>query len=427
MKPRTKLQVEVMRLSKELHYRENELLPWASKECLEHKGYATKSRVVCMDCGGKFSPELVSRKRAVCPHCKTKIKVEQSRKTTDKQSVYFAIAEIIGEFQVIRNFELTAHYKAGVTAQYSCWEILQHWVRSDGKKEVVARNHTVNWYCDSWNGDMEIRKDYPRYYRQGEKYDIYPYKYHPDSEFKDIYRMYGINENLQGLTFIEAIGLLPKNTKAETLLKAKQYSLLGSNSEYNNRIERYWASIKICIRNKYKIEDASIWFDYLDLLRYFGKDLHNAHYVCPKNLKKEHDRLVKKKRKKQEQEESEQKKRKAVEDEKKFRELKAKFFGIEFTDGEINIKVLSNVQDYVKEGDTLHHCVFTNNYHLKADSLILSARIKEKPIETVEVSLKTMKVVQSRGLRNSVTEYHDRIVRLVNKNSRLIKKRIVAT
>ncbi|EJZ1787450.1 PcfJ domain-containing protein, partial [Shigella dysenteriae] len=46
--------------------------------------------------------------------------------------------------------------------------------------------------------------------------------------------------------------------------------------------------------------------------------------------------------------------------------------------------------------------------------------------ETVEVSLKTLEVVQSRGLHNSNTEYHDRIVNLVNSNVNLIRQRMEA-
>ena len=42
MKPRTKMQVDVIQLSKYLRLREKELLTWAIKECLEHKGFQTK-------------------------------------------------------------------------------------------------------------------------------------------------------------------------------------------------------------------------------------------------------------------------------------------------------------------------------------------------------------------------------------------------
>lgn len=47
-------------------------------------------------------------------------------------------------------------------------------------------------------------------------------------------------------------------------------------------------------------------------------------------------------------------------------------------------------------------------------------------IETVEVSLSQLKVIQSRGVCNKQTEYHDKIVQLVNDNMPLIQKRIAA-
>lgn len=70
------------------------------------------------------------------------------------------------------------------------------------------------------------------------------------------------------------------------------------------------------------------------------------------------------------------------------------------------------------------HGVFSNEYYKKVNSLILSARIKNKPVETIEVSLKNMSIVQSRGLRNKATEYHDRIINLVQSNINLIHKAV---
>ena len=69
MRARTKLQAEVLRCSQYLINYEVKVLSFAKEECLENKGLATKNRVICMICGGRFSTELVSRKRAVCPHC----------------------------------------------------------------------------------------------------------------------------------------------------------------------------------------------------------------------------------------------------------------------------------------------------------------------------------------------------------------------
>jgi hypothetical protein len=130
-----------------------------------------------------------------------------------------------------------------------------------------------------------------------------------------------------------------------------------------------------------------------------------------------------KKRAIQEKEKLEIKKQRAIEQEEIFKKLKEQFMGINFSDGLILVKVLESVQEYVEEGDKLHHCVFTNNYFSKEDSLILSARIKDEPVETVEISLKDFKILQCRGKFNTVTEHHDRIIDLVNKNIQQIRKR----
>lgn len=56
-------------------------------------------------------------------------------------------------------------------------------------------------------------------------------------------------------------------------------------------------------------------------------------------------------------------------------------------------------------------------------SLILSAKDKEgHRLETVEISTKTWRVLQSRGLLNRTTPFHDQIVRLVEQNIGLFKK-----
>lgn len=421
MKPKTKLQFEVLENSKYLSNIENIMLSWAKKDILEHKGFATKTRVICMDCGNFFSPELVSRKRAVCPHCHTKLKIEQTRKRKDKQSVDIAYAQVYGEFQVIRNFELFAYYKDGKSPNYFIWEVLQHWVLPDGKREVVARTHNMG--CSAWCGDLEIRQKTTGSYYSQRLNEVFPYKYHPDSTFKSEYRKYGIDHNLDGLTFLRAIKLLPESPMAETLLKAKQYNLLGYLDNYYSSTYRYWSSIKICLRNKYFIKDARHYIDYLELLDHFGKDLRNAHYVCPKNLKKEHDLLVAKRKRQRDREQAASRREKLLKDEKVFEKLKkAMFAGIVFSDGIIKVRILESVKEYIEEGDAMHHCV--SGYALKEDSLIFSAQIRGKRIETVEVSLKQLKVVQCRGLQNKNTEYHDRIISLVNKNMHLIKERL---
>ena len=149
------------------------------------------------------------------------------------------------------------------------------------------------------------------------------------------------------------------------------------------------AGIRIAIRNGYAIGKPTEWCDYIDLLRFFGKDLHNAHFVCPADLPAAHDLYMAKKRRHMQMERRQEERRKALEQEASFVEAKGRFFGVEFSDGEICIKVLDSVEAIRQEGEAMHHCVFTNEYYLKADSLILSATIDGKRIETIEVSLKT--------------------------------------
>jgi hypothetical protein len=214
------------------------------------------------------------------------------------------------------------------------------------------------------------------------------------------------------------------DSRAETLLKAGQTGLLKFfvNNGFRH-IDCYWASTRICIRNAYRVDDASLWRDYIDLLQFFGKDLHNAKYVCPADLKAEHDRYVQKKREFQERERREEARKKALKDEAVFKEMKSRFFGIQFTDGLIQVRVLESVEEIMLEGNILHHCVFLSGYHLKPDSLIFSASVDGKQMETVELSLSKWQVLQSRGTCNQNTEYHERIIELVEKNISLIRKR----
>ena len=87
---------------------------------------------------------------------------------------------------------------------------------------------------------------------------------------------------------------------------------------------------------------------------------------------------------------------------------KANFLNLTFTDGLLFVHVLQSVDEFYEEGKEMQHCVFSNAYYNKEYSLILSATINGKRIETIEVSLKTFQIVQSRGLCNANTEYHDR-------------------
>ena len=117
---------------------------------------------------------------------------------------------------------------------------------------------------------------------------------------------------------------------------------------------------------------------------------------------------------------------KEKENEDTFIALKSKFFGLVITDNELTIKVLESIEEYYEEGKQQDICVFGAGYYRKENTLILSARIDGQIVETVEIDLRTLKVVQCHGKYNKDTEYHDRIINLVNSNAKLIRERMTA-
>ena len=293
------------------------------------------------------------------------------------------------------------------------------------------------FYYDVWNlySDMEIRTN-----NQHRAYDINPYCTYPKMRIIPELKRNGFNGSLHNLSPFDLFTAILNNSKQETLLKAGQIAVLRYSINTYFKLEEYWASLKICIRNGYTITEASMWRDYIDLLRYFGKDSNNPKYVCPTDLKAEHDRLMDKKNKIMEKEREQQRIRMAqrrIEAERQKAERlerakteyalkKANFLDLNITDGFIFISVLQNVEDFYEEGKAMHHCVYSNEYYNRDNSLILSARIDGKRVETIEVNLENLSIIQSRGACNQDTKYHDRIVSLVNKNMKLIRKRMAA-
>jgi hypothetical protein len=426
MKPRNKFQQQVFELSKKLSPISKVQKEWAFQNCIEHIGKrSAKGVITCTECGHSWqgSSELGDALvGAECPHCAAKLEIVNTRKMVFRQSAYFSIVTKKEDFQVLRFFLIKYYAKAGQKAHYFISEVVQRWIAPNGRYETIARMRPMSYYNDVWifHSKLEIRPEKDHHY-------ISPACVYPKQWLIPELKRSGYKGDNIGLSHLTLFRTLLADSRAETLLKAGQINILqtfaGKNWQY---INEYWNAIKICLRNNYKIKDTRIWKDYINLLQFFGKDTRNAKFVCPTNLTAEHDFYVKKKRAWQERRNREEKRKKALEAEKQFHELKSRFFGIQFTDGLIQIRMLESVEEVMHEGDTLHHCVFTNNYHLKPDSLILSACVNGKSMETIEFSLSEMEVVQCRGLRNKNSEYHDRIIELVKKNKRLIKQRMAA-
>ena len=426
MKPRTRIQQEVARLSKRLPGLTEEQRAYAFRHCFKH--YAIKradGTNICTECGHSWKSEHDLADTVcgcTCPDCGMELEALRTRKRVFNENEYFCIITTCKQYQVIRFFFVKSRYKAGQAAEYSIYEVVQRWISPKGTTVTVARLRGMSiLYYDLWAeySDMEVRKN-----NKLRAYDINPVCTYPRQRFIPELKRNGFKGDYHNILPYDLFKAILSDCRAETLLKAGQYPMLRYYIYHSFNIVEYWASLKICIRNGYTIANGSMWRDTIDLLRHFGKDTNSPKYVCPADLKAEHDKLVAKRNRQRERERTEQQRQKAIEDEKNYLKAKGIFFGLVFSDNLIRIKVIESVEEMIEEGRMMHHCV--GGYHNRENSLILSATIDGRRIETIEVSLKTLEVVQCRGLCNENTEYHDRIVNLVNSNVNLIRQRMEA-
>lgn len=409
---------------------------WAYRNCVEHFAYRTKSgTLTCSDCGHvwKSTDSILCDTIAgcKCPRCGAELKVRNTLRRKDEQTQYFSVITAHKGFQVIRVAQIKAISHKGEPRKVYYIEVVQRWISPKGKVTDMAllRGMSFN-YCDSWSywSDMEVRT-YNRLYDEVCTWgDVYPRM----SVIPQLKRN-GFKGDFYGISPVRLFKALLVDPRMETLMKAGEIEEMKYFLSNPCNADEFWASYLIAKRHRYHINNIGMWCDYLLMLKNLGKDLRNPKNICPEDFIEAHDGLSRKIEDRRRREREETDRRRVVEkllrekkNEEEFKALKSKFFGLVISDNEISVKVLESIEEYCNEGHTQHICVFSSYYYLKKDSLVLSARIGDTIIETVEVDLQTLKVVQCHGKYNKDTEYHDRIINLVNSNARLIKERMTA-
>lgn len=414
---------------------------WAKDTCFEKIGYYNKGEVWCMNCGRvhekKASPlgiDLVGDE-TVCPHCGTHLKLKNSRKRKSIERWYFTIATTCRGFQVFRHFiiersmyKVSENISGGHEPYFSINEAVQNWITEDGKEYIMARPcKCIPHIYDAWDfkKPMSIKDSGSgrlRYSYSPDKYDINSEFVYPARRVIPKLKRDGFTFRCNKVSASSLAVMLLTDNEAEMLIKTKQYDLLYQKS-VRGIPQDIKPSINICNRNGYRVKDASLWMDYIHLLQHFNMDTRNAKYVCPDDLKKEHDKLLKRRNREEERQKEIDRMREAQGWEKTYAQEKGRFFGICFGNEHIVITVVQSVAEMAEEGKAMHHCVYAMGYYKKKESLILSAKdMNGNRIETIELNLKTFKVVQSRGVCNSNTPMHDEIINLINNNINLIKQ-----
>lgn len=349
-----------------------------------------------------------------------------NRDYTKDKSFYFTLYTNIAEFEVkrlYRGYKFTdKHYD-----HYFFVEIMREF--KDGDNILYfGKQKTMGCYfdCFLYGSDMELRSNYKNYANNciADLFDI-SWGEHPQSNGKRV--------SCERTDPKELGRIIKNNPVAENLYKERSPLFLYlMYHTYNKQVCR---AITIAKRHGFVFDQTStsIWFDMVRAMVRVGADYHNPVYIAPKDLQATHDIFVNRWRRKQEEE------RRAAAIEMKMAETDRKlmqekrtndayikrrkrFYDMVLTDGLIECRVLPDIHAFREEAQIMQHCVYTNEYYKKPYSLILSATIKDKHIETVEVDLANYKIAQSFGYKDSFTMHHQRILDLVNSQMDIIKQ-----
>ena len=427
MTPKTIIEKQLTALSASLAPIREEVFTWAEQTIFLKWGVLSRSRFYCLDCTHVWKPSCQSTcaKFTSCPACAGRLKMMPYNQVHFKETEYFAVIERCAGFQVVRMAISHKHMKKNFAPSYFHKEVMQHWINPKGDVRTLARSTNVfSSNLDAWKfySPLEIK---PKDFIRNSRFYINPFKVYPQMKVLPILKRNGFKTSVYDIAPHLLFSSLLSDPVAETLLKSRQLNLLQYYlCASRQNIRRNWQAVKTVIRNHYKISDVPVWEDYLELLRYFKKDLSCPLYVCPENLCEAHDHFVKKKRDLLRKKKLRDLRLEIEKAQKRYANDKKRFFGLSFRDGQLSISVIEEVKDFMAEGDDLGHCVFTNEYYVRKDSLILSAKFCDKSMETIEISLSRMEILQCRGMKNKPSRHHRQILQLLSQNLNQIKERM---
>lgn len=416
MKARTKFQSKVEEANKALPQLSEKVIEWAFEKVLTHYAFRReKGKTICLDCNHQWqSPKEGLSK---CPCCGRKVKIVNTAKRQNTASQYFSTLSVVNDMQVQRIFRIDVKFRTNEKPSFERFaEVCRLWISQNGDSAVTSRMRTYSYFVDAFNygSAIELRN------LQNIHIALSDCPVYPHFSLLSTLRRNGMTRKLPLCTpYKYMVGLL-NDPRIETLAKACDFAALSFFTEHPYELDKCWKSYLLARRGAYKVIDMHLWCDLIRTLESCSKDILSPKYVCPTNLKAAHDYWVKKHAETIKRKRETERKERMMKSALSFLETKSKYFDISFGDDTISISVLKSIDEYEAEGNAMHHCVFAANYFEKPNSIILSARDKNgKRIETIEFSLEKLEVLQSRGVCNSNTEYHERIVDLVNNNAHL--------
>ena len=296
MKPKTKIQKEVARLSANLRPISTTQIEWAYRHCVEHIGYRTKKgNITCSDCGHEWHSDsglCDTLEGCTCSQCHAKLKVQDTRKRIYKETQYFSVITTCKGYQVIRVMQVRCESRKGEPMHFYCHEVVQRWISPDGKVTDMAllRGFTF-YYCDVWAlcSAMEIRPHNSLYDDVVARSCAYP-----KMRVLPQLRRNGFKGDFHGISPVRLFKALLSDPRIETLMKGGEIEVMKHFLFNARTADECWTSYLIAKRHKYQIDNFSMWCDYLRMLNKLGQDLRNPKNICPEDFMAAHDNATRK-------------------------------------------------------------------------------------------------------------------------------------
>lgn len=203
---------------------------------------------------------------------------------------YFVISSRLKDWQVCRFFQIRK-----VKQNFHIIEPVRLWFNEKVHMELEAMSrYWCSGHADSWNTNSELSlKEVPSWHKDYTQ--ILPISASKVTSMLPILKRNGLKRSFHNMQPRDVIEGLLKNNIFETLWKCKQFPLLRAfaynwNRDYNDVSKM--AAVKIVLRHNYHIKDGRMWVDMVNMLERAHKDFRNPKFVCPINLKAGHDKAM---------------------------------------------------------------------------------------------------------------------------------------
>jgi hypothetical protein len=396
----------------------------------EYKRMANK--YYCTECGSQI--RVTTQK--VCPVCGARWHGEPTAEVRYQERGYHMELEAKGKYQLCRVYAVERWTRLNHKAVKSVWEVERFIYAPNGERKVFARGvQCMNCCYDAfsrWSSITLRHEDRNPTYSTMNRYNLSLASYHikslsPQWQYKNIRAMLD-DYNLD--TGVLKIIAYPW---AETLLSTGRKELFGYLLRNVRVLKSYEvAAMHICDRHGYKLDGQfGLWLDHVRMLHALGLDTHNPRYVCPEDLRGEHDVILKRyQRKMKERRERMEAGRKAAEMRRREQRDKAyadmvqhwpermgRILTLQLQGNNLNIRPLQSIDEFKQEGEAMHHCVYSMDYYdynRRPHCLILSAKDDQgNRLATIEYNTKYNTIEQCRAACNEIPERDSEIRGLI--------------